>query len=306
MKLYLLALIGLLAFGNKVSGQDKLYCTNNHYRSWWNVVHYTLETTIPTTAASINGTVTIRAVATQHTIDTIQVDLQSPLQLSTVKVNGIYRPALKNGNAYLIPTGYIMKDDTFSVVLQYQGIPVQAKKAPWDGGFVRQKDEQGKPWIAVACQGIGASVWFPCKDYPGDEPELGADLYYTTDAAYTAVGNGTLIETNNNGATEKEWHWKVSKPINLYDITFYIGDYTHMRDTFRGLNGTLPLDYYVLKSNEAKARKQFEVVKPMLRAFEYWMGPYPFYPDGYKLVDAPYLGMEHQSAVADGDGYRLG
>jgi len=306
MKLYLLALISLLAFGNKVSGQDNLYCTNNPYRSWWNVVHYTLETNIPTTTESINGTVTIRAVATQHTIDTIQVDLQSPLQLSTVKVNGIYRPALKNENAYLIPTGYIMKDDTFSVVLQYQGIPVQAKKAPWDGGFVRQKDEQGKPWIAVACQGIGASVWFPCKDYPGDEPELGADLYYTTDAAYTAVGNGTLIETNNNGATDKEWHWKVSKPINLYDITFYIGDYTHMRDTFRGINGTLPLDYYVLKSNEAKARKQFEVVKPMLRAFEYWMGPYPFYPDGYKLVEAPYLGMEHQSAVAYGNGYKMG
>lgn len=306
MKSYLLALISLLAMGNKVSGQDKLYCTNNAYRSWWNVVHYTLKANIPTSTDRISGTVTMRAVATEHTIDTIQIDLQSPLQLSTVKVNGIYRPALKSGNAYLIPTGYIMKDAAFSVELQYEGIPVQAKKAPWDGGFVRQQDDQGKPWIAVACQGIGASVWFPCKDYPGDEPEQGADLYYTTDAAYTAVGNGTLVGTSNKSTAEKEWHWNVSKPINLYDITFYIGDYAQMRDTFQGLNGILPLDYYVLKSNEAKARKQFEVVKPMLRAFEYWMGPYPFYTDGYKLVDAPYLGMEHQSAIAYGNAYKMG
>lgn len=306
MKSYFLALICLLAFGNGVNGQEYLYCIDNPYRSWWNVVHYTLKTTIPAQTESINGTVTIRAVAREHTIDTIQIDLQSPLQLSMVKVNGIYRAALKNGNAYLIPTGYIMKDDTFSVELQYQGVPVRAKKAPWDGGFVRDKDENGKSWLGVACQGIGASVWFPCKDYPGDEPELGADLYYTTDAEYTAIGNGALMGASNIGTKDKEWHWRVTKPINLYDITFYIGDYMQIRDTFQGSNGVLPLDYYILRSNVAKAQKQFAVVKPMLRSFEYWMGPYPFYTDGYKLVDAPYLGMEHQSAIAYGNEYKMG
>ena len=143
------------------------------------------------------------------------------------------------------------------------------------------------------------------KDDPTDEPDNGVDLFYTVPKGLTAVGNGRLLDKNES-KKKTEWHWKVENPINLYDVTFYIGDYVHWSDSINGEKGNLSLDYWVLRDNLEKSKKQFEVVKPMLHCFENWFGPYPFYEDGYKLVDAPYLGMEHQSAIAYGNQYRMG
>ncbi|RYZ31912.1 MAG: hypothetical protein EOP49_38270 [Sphingobacteriales bacterium] len=154
---------------------------------------------------------------------------------------------------------------------------------------------------------MGASVWFPCKDFQGDEADKGMQLTMTIPHGLTMVSNGRcLIENMKSEPGKAYWTWNVSNPINNYDISFYIGDYVHWSDTMQGAEGRLSLDYYVLRQNLERSKMQFEVVKPMLHCFEEKIGPYPFYEDGYKLVDAPYLGMEHQSAVAYGNGYKMG
>lgn len=309
MKKYYAILILLFSVTPKIQAQeDKLYCADNVYRNWWNVLHYDLNLNIPTDTNYISGTVTIKASVQEANAGKLQIDLLEPLSIQSISLNGIAQNSYHRENrSYLVDlNSRLQKGDTFELKISYSGIPVIAKKAPWDGGIVRKTDINQKPWIAVACQGAGASTWFPCKDIADDEPELGADLHYTTEKSLTAIGNGKLISHTAIGNDQQQWHWRVSQPINLYDITFYIGDYIHWSDTLQGEAGTLDLDYYVLRANEAKARKQFKVVKPMLHAFEYWMGAYPFYQDGYKLVDAPYLGMEHQSAVAYGNEYKMG
>ena len=169
-----------------------------------------------------------------------------------------------------------------------------------------KKMQQDRPWMSVACQGLGASVWYPCKDHQSDEPDNGASLSIIVPDTLVAVGNGRLKNkiSNNNGTTT--YTWEVKDPINNYNIIPYIGKYVNWSDTLQGEKGTLDLSYWVLDYNLEKAKKQFEQVKPMLRCFEYWFGPYPFYEDGYKLVESPHLGMEHQSAVAYGNGYQNG
>ncbi|MDQ6610130.1 MAG: M1 family metallopeptidase, partial [Bacteroidota bacterium] len=176
---------------------------------------------------------------------------------------------------------------------------------PWDGGWVWKKDKQGNPWMSVACESDGASLWYPCKDIWSDEPDKGASLTIIVPDKMVAVGNGRLkAKTIANGLTT--YRWEVSNPINAYNIIPYIGNYVSWSDTLQGEKGKLDLTYWVLDYELEKAKKQFEQVKPTIRAFEYWMGPYPFYEDGYQLVQAPYLGMEHQSAVAYGNEFGNG
>ncbi|HWJ29010.1 MAG TPA: M1 family metallopeptidase, partial [Flavisolibacter sp.] len=185
------------------------------------------------------------------------------------------------------------------------GIPRQAVNPPWDGGWIWTKDKQGHEWMSVACQGLGASVWYPCKDYQGDEPDNGAILTINVRDSLVAVGNGRLkSKTGLDGLTS--YTWEVKNPINNYNIIPYIGKYVNWSDTLMGEKGKLDLNYWVLEQDLDKAKSQFEQVKPMLRAFEYWFGPYPFYEDGYKLVESPHLGMEHQSAVAYGNHFMNG
>ena len=184
----------------------------------------------------------------------------------------------------------------------YSGNPLVAKNAPWDGGFVFSKDNAGKPWIGVAVQGTGASLWFPVKDSQSDEPDFGASIKVAVPNGLMNVSNGRFLgsEDLKNGYTR--WDWEVKSPINNYDITLNIADYVHIHDNHNGLD----LDYYVLRENEEKAKKHFEEVKPMMDCFQSKFGKYPFTEDGYKLVETSYLGMEHQSAVAYGNKYRKG
>lgn len=224
----------------------------------------------------------------------------------------------RDGNAWLVSleiARHLVKGDVAhlnylpakgsDLIIYYHGKPKVAKNAPWDGGFVWKRDSTGNPWIAVACQGLGASVWYPCKDYEGDEPDS-AEMHFTVPAPLVAVSNGRLKSIKNNADGNSEYTWAVVNPINNYNITFYIGKYVHFNEIYKGENGNLSMDYWVLDSNLNKAKKQFKDAPRMMKAFEYWFGPYPFYKDGYKLVDAPYLGMEHQSAVGYGNGYQNG
>jgi len=294
---------------------DSLSCNNNAARSWWDVRHYDLDLKIDTGTGYIEGRVKILACRIGAAGNTLQIDLKEPLDLKQVSVEiGDHTlwslTTEKKGTHYLLQADWnkiTEKDSLFTIVAEYAGLPQIAKQAPWDGGLVLDRDDNGHRWIGIACQGDGASTWFPCKDFQGDEPDNGMRLSMVAPASLQVIGNGRLLPGNERRSDGNlRQTWEVCNPINNYDITFYIGDYVHWTDTFNGVKGPLTLDYYVLRNNEASARRQFAAVKGMLACFEAKIGAYPFYEDGYKLVEAPYLGMEHQSAVAYGNGYKMG
>jgi aminopeptidase N len=231
------------------------------------------------------------------------MDLFENMVIDSIIHNNEKIPFTREFNAvFLTFPQFLVQKFEKKIRVYYSGKPTIAKRAPWDGGFVFSKDKQGKPWIGVACQGDGASLWFPCKDSQTDEPDNGVSIKVTVPNGLMNVSNGRLLgsEDLKNGYTR--WDWEVKNPINNYNITVNIADYAHIHDTHNGLD----LDYYVLKENEEKAKTHFEEVKPMLDCFESKFGKYPFAEDGYKLVETPYLGMEHQSAVAYGNGYKKG
>lgn len=296
---------------------DTLRGSNGRGRDWWDVMHYDLQLSFDTSNKSIGGSNQIAFTVTGTPKDSMQIDLQEPMVIDSVVLlaNGSQRkdlslPFVREGNVWWVkhPFHELAVGTTRSVMVYYHGQPRVAVRPPWDGGFSWEHDATGKPWISVSCQGLGASVWWPCKDAQWDEPDNGmVTRFYVP--GYLAIGNGKSLNVDSSGAKGQPpviSGWEVKNPINSYDVTFYIGDYVHWHDTLMGEKGQLDLDFYALRYNEEKARKQFAVVKEMIHCFEYWMGPYPFYEDGYKLVEAPYLGMEHQSAIAYGNQYRMG
>jgi aminopeptidase N len=292
--------------------QDTLAGSNTPGRSWWDVQRYDVEVTPDYTTKSIIGrtTITYTVIADQHSYY-LQLDLQQPLQLDSIYYNGkMYindpsRPYYQEGNQWFIPLPKSAKGTTQKLSIVYHGVPRQAVRPPWDGGWIWTKDKQGRPWMSVACQGDGASLWFPCKDLWSDEPDKGASLTVVVPDDLVAVGNGRLMNKVLKDG-KASFTWEVTNPINSYSIIPYIGHYTSWADTLSGEKGKLDLNYWVLDYEAERAKKQFEQVKPTVRAFEYWFGPYPFYEDGYQLVQSPYLGMEHQSAVAYGNEFANG
>lgn len=287
--------------------QDTLRGSNGAGRNWWDVQRYELSITFDTVNKSISGYNDITIHVTGKPSPVLQIDLQEPMQVDSIVHGSNKLKYTRDGNVYWI-TGVDSWQGSNTFRVYYHGSPRIAKMPPWEGGFIWTKDSTGKPWIAVACQGLGASSWWPCKDYQGDEPDKGMDLVITVPDTSTVVANGDALAmpVTDAIASANIWGWRVTNPINTYNTTFYLGDYISWEDTLMGEKGKLNLSYYALRHNEQKARKQFAVVKQMLHCFEYWMGPYPFYEDGYKLVEAPYLGMEHQSAVAYGNQYKMG
>lgn len=287
--------------------QDSLRGTNNEFRNWWDVKHYKISVEPDYQSKSIKGktTITFDKAAPQQS-DLLQIDLQAPMMVSAVKLNGkkIY-DFKRDGNVYFINVGKSIKNTSNQLELEYNGNPRVAVKAPWDGGWIFTKDEKGRDWMSVAVQGLGASAWFPNKDYLGDEPDKGMELEIIAPKDLVGVGNGRLVsKKEKNGKTISTW--KVVNPINNYNIIPYIGHYVNFKDTFEGEKGKFDLDYYVLDYNIDKAKSQFEQTKLMLKSFEHWFGPYPFYEDSFKIVEAPHLGMEHQSGIAYGNKFENG
>jgi aminopeptidase N len=275
-------------------------------RAWWDLTFYNLKVKVNPADKSISGSNEIRyKVLTPNKV--LQIDLQPPLSLERAEQDGQALMINRQGrNAYFIELKKEQPVGSQQVLtVWYSGIPKVAANAPWDGGFSWSKDDKGQPFVATSCQGLGASVWWPCKDHAYDEPDSQA-IAVTVPKDLTDVSNGRLRKTTDNGDGTRTFEWFVSNPINNYGVNVNIADYTHFADTFQGEKGLLTLDFYVLPANLEKAKKQFQQVKPMLRAFEHWFGPYPFYEDGYKLVEVPYLGMEHQSSVTYGNRYLNG
>lgn len=237
----------------------------------------------------------------------LQFDLFANLKIEKIIYKGKELPYTREFNAVFLTFPQTIKQgskDEFTVF--YSGNPTVAKRAPWDGGIMFSADSLGKPWVASACQGMGASVWWPNKDQQADEVDS-VMISISVPNGLKDVSNGRLRKMTKLKDGYTRFDWFVANPINNYDIAANIGDYTHFGDTFTGEKGKLTLDYWVLPYNLEKAKKQFgRDVKPMLAAFEHWFGPYPFYEDGYKLVETPHLGMEHQSAVAYGNKYKNG
>lgn len=287
------------------SRQDSLRGSITAERAWWDLTYYHLSVDVEISDKSISGSNLIQyKVLDPH--QTIQIDLQEPLNISRITQNDKALNFKREGSAFFIELEEEQTPgDINELTVHYSGKPVVAVRPPWDGGFTWDKDSNGKPFVATSNQGIGASVWWPNKDHPYDEPDSML-ISITAPDTLMDVSNGRLRGVDEPGDGTKTWNWFVSNPINNYGVNINIGDYVHFSEKYDGEKGTLDLDYYVLRENEEKAREQFKQVKPMMDAFEHWFGPYPFYEDGYKLVEAPYLGMEHQSSVTYGNGYQNG
>lgn len=275
-------------------------------RAWWDVLRYDIRVRPDYEKKFIRGANSIRFVVLQPG-QTMQIDLQQPMQLLSATWRKIALKFKREGNAFYIRFPKALRQgEKEKVDLRFEGYPRIAVRPPWDGGWIFTKDKQGRPWMSVACQGLGASVWYPCKDHQSDEPDSGASLSITVPDTLVAVGNGRLKKKRVNSDGTATYTWAVVNPINNYDIIPYIGKYTSWHEDYAGEKGRLDCDYWVLDYDLVKARQQFKQADTMLHCFEYWMGPYPFYEDGYKLVEAPHLGMEHQSAVAYGNGFGNG
>jgi aminopeptidase N len=286
--------------------QDTLRGSLGKERTWWDVTHYAVSVEPDFEKKHILGKVDIQFKVIGNG-DLMQIDLQAPMQLDKAMLGNSELKYTRNGNVFFIEVGKnlpIGSDQQLS--LDYSGNVQVAVRPPWDGGWIFSKDKLGRPWMSVACQGLGASVWFPCKDHQGDEPDNGATLKINAPDSLVAVGNGRLKSKKTAKLGYTTWEWEVKNPINNYNIIPYIGKYVSFNETYPGEKGNLDCDYWVLDYNIDKAKKQFQQVPQMLKAFEHWFGPYPFYEDGFKLVESPHLGMEHQSAVAYGNGYQNG
>jgi len=275
-------------------------------RTCYDINYYHLDVKVNIDQKFISGSNEFRFTATQD-FKKLQFDLFANLKIEKVVFHGKNLSFTREENAIFLNFPNTIKSgikEAFTVY--YSGNPVVAKRAPWDGGFVFTKDGEGKPWVATACEGLGASVWWPNKDHLSDEVDSML-ISISVPKGLKDVSNGRLRKVTESPDGYTRFDWVVKNPINNYDVEANIGNYVHFDDVFQGEKGKLTLDYWVLPQNFDKAKKQFgENVKPMLTAFEHWFGPYPFYEDGYKLIETPYLGMEHQSGVAYGNHYQNG
>ena len=285
--------------------QDTLRGSITAERAWWDLQHYELYVEVDADKKSLNGWNKISYQVLERN-DKMQIDLQDPMQITKVEYNNSSLEYSRLGNVY-----YIMFPDTqivgthHQIKVMYEGIPTESKRPPWSGGLTWQTDDNGNHFIATTCQGDGASMWWPCKDHMYDEPDSML-MHIKAPKGLTDVSNGRLRKVTENADSTKTFSWAVVNPINNYGVNINIGDYVHFSEKYKGENGELDCDYWVLRDNLEKAKEQFQQVPMMLEAFEHWFGPYPFYEDGYKLVEAPYLGMEHQSSVTYGNKYANG
>jgi len=311
MKNFLLLCVLLLGFqmhaqlftsSKKFTKADSLRGSLRPERTAFDMLRYDLNIEVNPKAKTISGynAIEFKVLDNQKVM---QLDLFENMEIDSITFQRKNLNYTREFNAVFIDfEEELNQGTTHELKFYYHGKPIIAESPPWDGGFVFTKDNNNNPWVAVAVQGTGASLWFPNKDHLSDEPDQ-AEIKITVPENLVAVSNGRLVDEIISADDQKKtFHWKVTYPINNYNITLNIGDYVNFKDKFHNLD----LDYYVLSHNLKKAQTQFEQVKPMMECFYEKLGPYPFERDSFKLVETPYLGMEHQSAVAYGNQYRNG
>jgi aminopeptidase N len=274
-------------------------------REWWDLGYYHLSVRPNEKDSTLAGSTSI-SYKVLKPYQTMQVDLQEPLQITKVVQDGEMLAYRRDGNAFFITLKKKQETGkTESIEVFYTGKPRLAKRPPWDGGVQWVPDGKGNTIISTSCQGLGASVWWPCKDHMYDEPDSML-ISITVPKNMMDVSNGNLRSLVENSDNSHTFNWFVKNPINNYGVNMNVANYVSWKETFKGEKGDLQLSYYVLPQNLEKAKEQFKQAPLMLKAFEHWFGPYPFYEDGYKLVEVPYLGMEHQSSVTYGNDYKMG
>lgn len=300
-----LASVGHAQEAKRLTRADTLRGSITPQRAWWDVVFYDLNVRIQPADSSIRGWngITYRVLKPAREM---QIDLQMPLVVDSMVQDGQRLAYRRDGNALFVTLAAPQRPGELKTVrVFYGGRPRVAANAPWDGGFVWARDSTGRPWVATAVQGLGASAWWPNKDTQADEPDS-QRIAITVPAWMREVSNGRLRSTRTNGDGTTTYEWFVSSPINNYDVAVNAGSYAHFGRTFQGEAGALTLDFWPLAEHLDAAKRQFAQVEPILACLERWLGPYPWYADGYKLVESPHLGMEHQSAVAYGNHYQNG
>ena len=284
--------------------QDTLRGSITPERAWWDLVYYHLDISVKPDEKFIEGSNTI-TYNILNSSDRLQVDLQSPLKITKVEQNGNLLDFESQGNAHFIKLLDKQKKGTIqSLKVYYEGYPKEAVRAPWDGGLSWKRDTNGKHFVATSCQGIGASIWWPNKDHMYDEVDSML-ISVNVPKDLVNVSNGRLKKIDEY-EDSKTYHWFVSNPINNYGVNINIGDYVSFSEVYNGEKGPLDMVYYVLRDNIERARTHFKDAPKMMDAFEYWFGPYPFYEDSFKIVEVPYLGMEHQSSITYGNKYMKG
>lgn len=296
---------GLLQEKTDFTRQDTLRGSITPEREWWDLTYYHLDIKVNPDDKFISGKNTIQYKVLKNQ-SVMQVDLQAPLKITKVIQNNKPLEVKHDGNAHFVTLAETQNiGDINSIDVYYEGKPQEAKNAPWDGGFSWKKDENGNHFVATSCQGLGASVWWPNKDHMYDEVDSML-ISVNIPKGLTNISNGRLRKLEEHTDNTVTSHWFVNNPINNYGVNVNIGDYVHFSEVFDGEKGDLDLDYYVLRDNLEKAKVHFEDTPKMMKAFEHWIGPYPFYEDGFKLVEVPYLGMEHQSSITYGNKYMKG
>ena len=291
--------------GGRFTHADTLRGSNGPARAWWKTTFYDLHVRVNPSDSSITGHngIVYRVLQARQEM---QIDLQPPLEVDSMVQDDRHVAYRRDGNAFFVALTKPQREgDRNTITVYYHGKPVAAKRPPWDGGFIWQHDSLGNRWIATANEGLGASVWWPNKDLLSEEPDS-QRIAITVPDPMVDVSNGRLRSTTHNGDGTMTFEWFVVSPINNYDVSVNAGTYAHITDSFDGEGGKLTMDYWPLAYHRDVAGEQFKQAKSMMACFEHWFGPFPWYEDGYKLVEAPHLGMEHQSAVAYGNHYRNG
>jgi aminopeptidase N len=303
--LFLIVLVTHTILAQQFTKQDSLRGSITKERSWWDLKKYHLNIKVNPSDSTIVGSNTINYQVIEK-YNVMQIDLQEPMQVTQIVQDGINLKYKREGNVYHV---YLAANQNIGekkqLVVFYAGKPKIAVNPPWDGGITWKKDANGKSFVASSCQGLGTSIWWPNKDHMYDEAESML-ISVNVPKGLMNISNGRLISTKPLKDNTTTFTWQVTNPINNYGVNINIGDYVGFAEKYKGEKGVLDCQYYVLRNNLAKATKQFQDVPKMLKAFEHWFGPYPFYEDSYKLVEVPYLGMEHQSSVTYGNDFQNG
>jgi aminopeptidase N len=284
---------------------DTLRGADTPQRAWWDVVFYDLHVAVhpaDSTIAGYNG-ITYRVLRPAREM---QIDLQVPLDVDSMVQGGRRLSYRRDGNAFFATLVTPQRaGDRRTITVYYHGKPRAAVRPPWDGGLIWAHDSTGAAWVATANEGLGASVWWPNKDYLADEPDSQRVAITMPDPMFD-VSNGRLRGVTPHPDSTTTYEWFVTRPINNYDIAINAGSYAHFTTIYAGEAGPLTMDFWPLAYHREAAERQFTQAQSMMKCFESWFGPYPWYEDGYKLVETPHLGMEHQTAVAYGNHYGNG
>ena len=302
--LLILLLSSLISVSQNFTRQDTLRGSITPQRAWWDLTYYHLDISVDPEKKYLKGSNTVQYKVLE-TSNEMQIDLQKPLKITRIVQDNKDLDYRLDGYSYFIKLKKNQKKGQIkSLKIFYEGSPKVAIRPPWDGGLTWTRDSNGKHFIASSNQGIGASIWWPNKDHMYDEVDSML-ISVNVPKDLINVSNGRLRSIEDFGET-KTFNWFVSNPINNYGVNINIGDYVSFSEVYDGEKGDLDMIYYVLRDNIERAKTQFKDAIKMMQAFEHWFGPYPFYEDSFKIVEVPYLGMEHQSSITYGNKYMKG